>query len=120
MKFKEEMERLRCTRAQLDYAVVVPQVVVNANGHLAYHLSIFAEPIELIDINSLDPMEWHIKCPYCNEIATIGETLMINGYVGCSNCYFGPVGLLETATHLREHDINAYTSGEFYKKGFKH
>ena len=66
-----------------------------------------------------DGMQTVIKCPYCGAITTVGETMMISGFVGCNNCYWGENGLLETVINLRENDYDQYVSGEFYRKGYR-
>lgn len=63
-------------------------------------------------------MDVLIKCPYCGTLTTVGNTLMISGFVGCDHCYFVPGGLLETTLFVREHEYENYREGKFYKDGF--
>ena len=65
-----------------------------------------------------DEMQTIIKCPYCGAITTVGQTLMICGFVGCNNCYWGENGLMKTVLNLRENDYAQYVSGGFYRKGY--
>lgn len=75
---------------------------------------------EIIKLNEEDEMQTVIKCPYCGAITTVGETVMISGFVGCNHCYWDEDGLLNTVMNLRENAYEEYLSGEFYKKGYKH
>lgn len=72
---------------------------------------------EIIEENE-DEMETIIKCPYCGAITTVGQTVMIGGFVGCDNCYWGEDGLMKTVLDLRENNYEEYASGEFYRKGY--
>ena len=65
-----------------------------------------------------DQMQTVIKCPYCGEITTVGQTVMISGFVGCDKCYWGENGLMKTVLNIRENDHDQYASGEFYRKGY--
>lgn len=116
---EKEMKRLNCTGAQFSYALSHPLVKLNKEYHLCYHLSACEEPVELLAVDDLDPMQWQIKCPYCGKKTTIGDTYMISGYVGCKHCYFVPGGLLETVEDLRKNNYEEYVKGNFYKEGFK-
>lgn len=114
-----EMKRLHCTEAQFNYALSQPLVSLNKEFHLCYYLSICEEPVELLAVDDLDPMQWQIKCPYCGSRTTIGDAYMISGYVGCNHCYFVPGGLLETVEDLRKNNYEEYVKGNFYKEGFR-
>ena len=72
---------------------------------------------EIIEENE-DEMQTVIKCPYCGAITTVGQTVMISGFVGCDNCYWGENGLMKTVLHLRENNYAEYVSGGFYRKGY--
>ena len=75
-------------------------------------------PVEIVK-DADDPMDVLIKCPYCGTLTTVGNTLMISGFVGCDHCYFVPGGLLETTLFVREHEYENYREGRFYKYGFE-
>ena len=72
---------------------------------------------EIIEENE-DEMQTVIKCPYCGAITTVGQTVMISGFVGCDNCYWGENVLMKTVLHLRENNYAEYVSGGFYRKGY--
>ena len=51
---------------------------------------------------------------------TVGETVMISGFVGCDNCYWDSEdGLMVTVLRLQENDYAAYAKGDFYRDGYK-
>ena len=59
-------------------------------------------------------------CPYCGKPTTVGDTVMISGFVGCNNCYWDKAdGLLATVLRIRETDYAAYAKGDFYREGYK-
>lgn len=66
-----------------------------------------------------DQMQTRILCPFCGQETTVGETIMISGFVGCPNCYEGPDGLRKTVMRTREKSYGDYLSGNFYRKGFR-
>ena len=66
-----------------------------------------------------DMMETVIRCPYCGSKTTVGQTLMISGFVGCPNCYWGEDGLMATVMNLRENNYDEYTKGDFYRNGYR-
>ena len=35
-----------------------------------------------------DAMKTRVLCPYCGKETTVGETIMISGFVGCPACYW--------------------------------
>lgn len=80
-------------------------------------ISLSQPPVEIVK-DADDPMDVLIKCPYCGTLTTVGNTLMISGFVGCNRCYFVPGGLLETTLFVREHEYENYREGKFYKDGF--
>ena len=80
-------------------------------------ISLSQPPVEIVK-DADDPMDVLIKCPYCGTLTTVGNTLMISGFVGCDRCYFVPGGLLETTLFVREHEYENYREGKFYKDGF--
>lgn len=80
-------------------------------------ISLSQPPVEIVK-DADDPMDVLIKCPYCGTLTTVGNTLMISGFVGCDHCYFVPGGLLETTLFVREHEYETYREGRFYKDGF--
>jgi hypothetical protein len=80
-------------------------------------ISLSQPPVEIVK-DADDPMDVLIKCPYCGTLTTVGNTLMISGFVGCDRCYFVPGGLLETTLFVREHEYENYREGRFYKDGF--
>lgn len=81
-------------------------------------ISLSQPPVEIVK-DADDPMDVLIKCPYCGTLTTVGNTLMIIGFVGCDHCYFVPGGLLETTLFVREHEYENYREGRFYKYGFE-
>lgn len=81
-------------------------------------ISLSQPPVEIVK-DADDPMDVLIKCPYCGTLTTVGNTLMISGFVGCDHYYFVPGGLLETTLFVREHDYENYREGRFYKYGFE-
>lgn len=81
-------------------------------------ISLSQPPVEIVK-DADDPMDVLIKCPYCGTLTTVGNTLMISGFVGCDHCYFVPGGLLETTLFVREHEYENYREGRFYKYGFE-
>lgn len=92
-------------------------MLVYIEGKSYAALSITGKPIPTLEFHE-DYMQCVIECPYCGQRATVCETIMYSGYVGCPNCYFVPGGLLETVEWYRENDREKYTNGNFYKKGF--
>ncbi len=80
-------------------------------------ISLSQPPVEIVK-DADDPMDVLIKCPYCGTLTTVGNTLMISGFVECDHCYFVPGGLLETTLFVREHEYENYREGKFYKDGF--
>ena len=69
---------------------------------------------------SEDEMETIIRCPYCGKPTTIGDTLMISGFVGCPNCYWdNKDGLMITVLKLQEENYEEYVKGDFYRNGYK-
>lgn len=66
-----------------------------------------------------DEMQTIIKCPYCGAVTTVGNTIMISGFVGCNNCYWGEDGLMKTVLNLKKNSYEEYASGEFYRKGYQ-
>lgn len=75
---------------------------------------------EIIKEDLEDDMKTIIKCPYCGKQTTVGETIMISGFVGCPNCYWDKEhGLLDTVMNLKEHAYQEYASGDFYRRGYK-
>lgn len=81
-------------------------------------ISLTQPAVPVVELHE-DDMQCIIECPYCHQMTTVGESLMISGYVGCPNCYFVPGGLLETTLWYKENDNESYRTGEFYKKGFQ-
>ena len=75
---------------------------------------------EIIKLNENDDMNTLIICPYCGKPTTVGDTVMISGFVGCNNCYWDKAdGLLATVLRIRETDYAAYAKGDFYREGYK-
>lgn len=92
-------------------------MLVYIDGKPYAALSITGSPVPILEVKE-DYMQCVIECPYCGQRTTVGDTIMCSGYVGCSNCYFVPSGLLETVEWYRKNDREKYTNGNFYKKGF--
>lgn len=80
------------------------------------HLNMYNHP-EIIEEND-DFMKTVIKCPYCQQITTVGELIGISGYHGCPNCYSVPDGLRDVVLYLQENDYNTYSAGKFYQHGY--
>ena len=80
------------------------------------HLNMYNHP-EIIEEND-NLMKTVIKCPYCQQITTVGELIGISGYHGCPNCYSVPDGLRDVVLYLQEHDYNTYSEGKFYQHGY--
>ena len=75
---------------------------------------------EIIKLDEDDDMNTVIICPYCGKPTTVGDTVMISGFVGCDNCYWDEAdGLLATVLKIRETDYAAYAKGDFYREGYK-
>ena len=75
---------------------------------------------EIIKLDEDDDMNTVIICPYCGKPTTVGDTVMISGFVGCDNCYWGKKdSLLATVLKIRETDYAAYAKGDFYREGYK-
>ena len=83
-----------------------------------YYLSISQPPVEIVH-DDPDDMQIVIRCPYCGHKTTVGDTVMISGFIGCPHCYWEAGGLLNTVMWIREHDYEEYKKGDFYKAGFK-
>ena len=75
---------------------------------------------EIIELDEEDDMYTLIRCPYCGKATTVGDTVMISGFVGCNNCYWDDKdGLMATVLRLWETDYEAYAKGDFYRDGYK-
>lgn len=75
---------------------------------------------EIIKLDEKNDMNTVIRCPYCGKPTTVGDTAMINGFVGCDNCYWDSEdGLMATVSRLWEKDYAACLKGDFYRDGYK-
>ena len=74
--------------------------------------------MEIIEDNT-DEMKIRVLCPYCGQETTVGQTMMISGFVGCPNCYEGSDGLMKTVMRIKEKEYGNYLSGNFYRNGFR-
>ncbi|QUN13564.1 hypothetical protein KEC48_03295 [Clostridium sp. C1] len=74
--------------------------------------------LNIIEDNE-DEMKIIVECPYCHEHVQYGETIMISGFVGCSHCYWGENGLMETVMKMKEENYDEYVKGDFYKRGYR-
>lgn len=67
-----------------------------------------------------DAMKTRVLCPFCGKETTVGETIMISGFVGCPACYWVKYdGLHDTVERLREKSYGDYLAGNFYRNGFR-
>ena len=74
-----------------------------------------------------DLMEVIISCPNCGQPTRYGDTLMISGYVGCTNEFLGGVcywdDLMPRVLTAKESSNDrlrqAYIDGKLYAVGYK-
>lgn len=67
-----------------------------------------------------DAMQTRVLCPFCGKETTVGETIMISGFVGCPACYWDEKdGLRVTVERVKEKCYGDYLAGNFYRNGYK-
>lgn len=94
-------------------------MIIEIDGIYYAYISLTQPPVLVVDYNPNDEMLCTIKCPYCGELTTIGETIMIHGFVGCSKCYWGDDGLRAVAEYYKQNRHIEYANGVFYRNGYR-